>query len=707
MELFVLKPVSDAVEYTLDWAERSVLFWDVMRERGDRYRAHRSQEKPSVLGFESEVVIDGHDLADPCNYYLLRITAPEPCHLAARPVVIVDPRAGHGPGIAGFKSDSEIGVALANGLPCYFVGFRPEPLPTQTIDSVRRAEIRFLEHVIAAHPEADGLPFVIGNCQAGWALMMVAASRPELVGPLLLAGAPLEYWAGHRGQNPMRYSGGLLGGSWLTAATSALGGGRFDGAWLVQNFENLNPANTLLGKPYGLYSNVDDEAERFLNFETWWGGHVSLNASEIQWIVDQLFIGNRLARGQIVTDDGIRLDLRRIRSPIICFCSEGDNITPPPQALGWILDLYDGDEGVLEHQQTIVYAIHDEVGHLGIFVSSSVARKEYSEMTSNVDLIDMLAPGIYELVLKKADDASKSTGFVVGDYVTRFEPRSIEDVRAIVKPDPAEQRAFETVARFSQNNVGLYRQFVAPFVRVPRVVAKGMRVLRPLRFPYEVWSSANPWAKGITAVAEEVRANRHRVNEDNRFRGWEKTAVRWGERALDGVRVARDTLAEKTFFAIYGSPVVQALVGVNADYEHGSIGDDPVMRENRAFKKRELMGYLKQGGKVAAFFRALLYVGGEKITYDERIFHAFKRAQRKLASDADLSVVKQRQISRDQYLMLRYDREAALASIPEMLPEDPEERRELVELLDHVLEAGGGVRDEQRARYERVRGLFC
>ena len=51
-----------------------------------------------------------------------------------------------------------------------------------------------------------------------------------------------------RGKNPMRYLGGLLGGSWLTALTSDLGNGKFDGAYLVDNFENLNPANTLLGQ---------------------------------------------------------------------------------------------------------------------------------------------------------------------------------------------------------------------------------------------------------------------------------------------------------------------------------------------------------------------------------------------------------------------------------------------------------------------------
>ncbi len=60
----------------------------------------------------------------------------------------------------------------------------------------------------------------------------------------------------------MRYSGGLLGSSWLTALTSDVGAGTFDSAGLVQNFENQNPANTLWSKPYNLYSKIDTEVER-------------------------------------------------------------------------------------------------------------------------------------------------------------------------------------------------------------------------------------------------------------------------------------------------------------------------------------------------------------------------------------------------------------------------------------------------------------
>ena len=303
-----------AYEYMVDAAQRSVLFADVMRRRGNQYLEHLAEKVPHVLDYAAELVLDGRSFKRPVNYALARIIPPKGVEIdpRRRPFVVVDPRAGHGPGIGGFKSDSEIGVALKAGHPCYFVGFLPEPMPGQTIEDIARAEAIFLEKVISLHPGGDGKPCVIGNCQAGWAVMILAATRPELFGPIILAGSPLSYWAGVRGKYPMRYSGGLLGGSWLTALTSDIGGGKFDGGYLVRNFENQNPANTLWTKQYNVYANVDTEPARYLDFERWWGGHVNLNAKEIQFIVDELFVGNKLAAGRIETSDGTTVDLRKV-----------------------------------------------------------------------------------------------------------------------------------------------------------------------------------------------------------------------------------------------------------------------------------------------------------------------------------------------------------------------------------------------------------
>ena len=450
--------------YMIDAAQRTILFWDVMRQRGNAYREHLAETAPHVLDYKAELVVDGRKLDRPVNYVLVRIVPPKGMEVdpKSRPFVVVDPRAGHGPGIGGFKADSEIGVALKAGHPCYFVGFLPDPMPGQTIEDIAHAEAIFLEKVIALHPETDEKPCVIGNCQAGWAVMMLAALRPELFGPIIIAGSPLSYWAGVRGKNPMRYSGGLLGGSWLTALTSDLGRGKFDGAWLVQNFENQNPANTLWSKQYNLYANIDTEAPRYLGFERWWGGHVNLNAEEIQFIVDELFVGNNLAAGKIQTSNHEVIDLRNIRSPIVVFCSKGDNVTPPQQALGWILDLYNDVDEIRSYGQTIVYSIHETIGHLGIFVSAGVARKEHGEFSSNIDLIDVLPPGLYEAVFEPKKGEVTNQDLASGEWVMRCEARTLDDIRALGGNDPQDERRFATAARLSEINLALYRTFVQP-----------------------------------------------------------------------------------------------------------------------------------------------------------------------------------------------------------------------------------------------------
>ena len=99
----------------------------------------------------------------------------------------------------------------------------------------------------------------------------------------------------------------------------------------------------------------------------------------MQAIADQLFVGNRLTSGDLRCSNGIRIDLRNIHSPIIVFCSWGDDITPPQQALHWILDLYDHEDELVAAGQTIVYCLHHSIGHLGIFVSGKVATKEHDE----------------------------------------------------------------------------------------------------------------------------------------------------------------------------------------------------------------------------------------------------------------------------------------------------------------------------------------
>src|SRR3954453_17834523 len=559
--------VAKAVEYMVDAGQRSVLFLDIMRSRGDQYREHIAQTAPHVLSYAAELILDGRKLEEPVNYALVRIIPPKGVEidLNRRPFIVVDPRAGHGPGIGGFKADSEIGVAMKAGHPCYFIGFLPEPMPGQTIERIARAEAVFIEKVISRHPEADGKPCVIGNCQAGWAIMILASLRPELFGPIIVAGAPLAYWEGVHGKYPMRYSGGLLGGSWLAALTSDLGAGKFDGAWLVQNFESQNPSNTLWTKQYNVYSKVDTEAERYLEFERWWGGHVNLNAEEIQFIVDELFVGNNLAAGQIKMSDGQPVDLRNIRSPILVFCSKGDNITPPQQALGWILDLYADVDEIRAYGQTIVYTVHESVGHLGIFVSGGIAKKEHAEFSSNIDLIDVLPPGLYEATFEAKGTDTTNADLAGGQWVMRCEARTLDDIRAMGGNSPEDERRFSAAKRVSEINLAAYQKYLQPWIKrmVKPQMADLMQSWHPLRMQYEAFSSKNPLMKTVENAADKARGERKPVSEDNPFLSFQERMSKQIVNALDSWRDSQEALSEATFLAVYGSPALQAAVGVD------------------------------------------------------------------------------------------------------------------------------------------------
>jgi Protein of unknown function (DUF3141) len=698
-----------AMEYLVDAAQRSVLFWDVMRERGNQYRQHLAEAAPHVLEYEVELVLSGKTLDRPVNYGLVRVIPPPGIELDStrRPFVIVDPRAGHGPGIGGFKADSEIGVAFKAGHPCYFIGFLPDPMPGQTIGDIARAEAIFLEKVAALHPEADGKPCVIGNCQAGWAVMMLASVRPELFGPIIIAGSPLSYWAGVRGKNPMRYSGGLLGGSWLTAFASDLGNGKFDGAWLVQNFENQNPANTLWTKQYNLYSKIDTEAPRYLGFERWWGGHVNLTAEEIQFIVDELFIGNNLAAGNIQTSDGTTIDLRNIRSPIVVFCSKGDNITPPQQAIGWILDLYKNVDEIRSYGQTIVYTIHETVGHLGIFVSGGVAKKEHGEFSSNIDLIDALPPGLYEAVFESRTQHTANPDLATGKWVMRCEARTLDDIRALGGNDAADERCFATAARVSETNLALYRTFARPIVRalVNSPLAQLMQQLHPLRLQYEFFSNANPMMAPVATLAEQARKNRRPLANDNPFVAMQENASRQIVAALDAWRQASETIAERCFFTVYGSPALQAAAGIDP------AGTRPLRKASKQplhdelVQKRitELKSRIPAGGLREAVIRALLYVGLARAAVDERGFEAVRRIRR---AHGDMSLSAFKALVREQFYILVVDTEAAIAVLPSMLPADADTRRKAFDLIKQALSARGEFSAEDNDRMQRVARAF-
>ena len=694
-------------EYALDFAQRSVLFWDTLRQRGNNFVEHERAGKPPLLHFDYETVLDGRALERPVNYALVKIVPPEGLAVdaARRPYVIIDPRAGHGPGIGGFKDDSQVGVALRDGHPVYFVIFYPEPEPGQTLLDVCAAENQFVRKVHELHPRAPK-PVVVGNCQGGWAAMMLAASNPDDTGPIVINGAPMSYWGGAwqegEGDNPMRYSGGLLGGTWLSSFISDLNNGKFDGAWLVQNFENLHPANTFWDKYYHVFANVDTEPPRFLEFERWWGGFYLMNREEIEWITQNLFVGNKLWSGT-PAGRGNTFDLREIKSPIILFASMGDNITPPQQAFNWVADIYGSTEEIKARGQVIVGLLHQDVGHLGIFVSGKVAKKEHAQIVSVLKSIEALPAGLYGMKISEEKDAEGRVSYRV-DFIEH----RLEDIaKRLNRFERADEKPFEAVAAVSDFNQRAYELFVRPLVQSVsnETAAQMQKVFHPLRVQRWVFSDLNPFMKWLEPAAATVKAQRQALGKDAPSRQAERAMSEITSAALDYYRDVRDAVSEAAFFQLYGSVF-------------SYLGDrDAVKREERlqALDPRELpvvkeaLAAIDRGGYAEAVTRvgALLAHKGamplERLQLRHELISDYRELMPAITAD------EWRRIRGEQDIIVRYDPERALETLPQLL-KDPADRERLLTLFERLLndERFQSIRPttEQTAMFGRIDALL-
>lgn len=580
------------MEYGTDAAQRLALTIDVLRERGNIDKAHEEAGTPPVLDYEYELLVDGRKLERPVNYQLLKILPPKGVKVFdwKRPYMIIDPRAGHGAGIGGFKPDSQVGVALRAGHPVYFVVFRQHPEPGQTLADVMQAEAEFLHEIARRHPESPKA-VVVGNCQGGWATLILSAANPDITGPLVINGAPVSTWSGQIGENPMRYNGGLLGGVMPALLMADLGGGEFDGAHLVSNFEMLNPSRNFFGKYYDLFADVDNKREGFLEFEKWWGGFHFTNAGEIRWIVEQLFVGNKLARGEAELEPGQRLDLKVIRSPIIVFASRGDNITPPQQALNWIVDTFTDEQEIRVRGQRIIYMVHDKVGHLGIFVSSSIARKEHAEVASTLKTIEALAPGLYEMKIDETKGTEGNEHFFVS-----FHDRTMQDILTTVENDREQEKDFAAVARLSALGAELYDVAVRPAVQslVTPESAEALREAHPSRVSRKLFSDANPVMPALEPAVEWARTQRQKASPTNPLLAFERL---WAESVIQGLdlfRDLRDAAYENTFLSIYGSPALRAMaqapVAETTDHPHTLRRSPQVQKALASIERGDLAG---------------------------------------------------------------------------------------------------------------------
>ncbi|MDP4726727.1 MAG: DUF3141 domain-containing protein, partial [Desulfobacterales bacterium] len=325
-----------------------------------------------------------------------------------------------------------------------------------------------------------------------------------------------------------------------------------------------------------------------------------------------------------------------------------------------------------------------------------------------IDLIDCLPPGLYEAVIEAKTPEAANVELAAGSHISRFESRTLDDIRALGGNTPDEERCFAAVARLSEVTNDLYRTAAQPIIRAfaTEQGAEWMRRTHPLRVGYELFSDRNPALQPLAAVARTVEENRQPVAADNIFLQWEKVFSDWIKSSLETFGEWRDAMMENMFFGVYDQSWLQALLGLPASDEppRKHPGTTP---EHTAFVNRrieELRKKMDKGGPREAAIRALVYVRMPEKAADERAFEMLRRIRAEHGAERTLAEFKQD--LREQYFMLRLDEIGAVALIPELLKGHEEEWPKLLEYIRNVATAGGPLGEEGQRRLAELERLF-
>ena len=273
----------------------------------------------------------------------------------------------------------------------------------------------------------------------------------------------------------------------------------------------------------------------------------------------------------------------------------GDNITPPQQAFNWISDIYSSTEEIKAAGQTIVGRIHADIGHLGIFVSGKVAKKEHTQIIEVLKYIQQLPPGLYGMEIEE----TQTDGEV--EYDVSLHERRLEDLKKMQKFDRVDEKPFEAVAALSELNERAYELLLRPAVReaTPEWVAKLMREWHPLRAQRWMFSDRNPWVTALPFAAAYAQAYRQPRSDSNFGRNVEHLYAEYVSAAFDLYRDLRDAASEAAFYEVYGNMWSQQMADQRADIRRQTRFDPRAVPA-----VRQVLDEIDKGGLPEAVVRA-------------------------------------------------------------------------------------------------------
>jgi len=497
----------DYHSFMTDFLQRAVLLTDVYIERGKK-----SVEKHHHFSrYEMEEILSGLNSEVPCNYHLMKIIPSENLVFKKTQdrVVLIGPPRTRKAGIEVTAEKNQASVAWKEGYEVYYLLFDPKPVPGQTVADAVKTVSSYIKYLNKLHPHPEGV-ILVGNCREGWHSLLCSLDNPndlELKHTLFVSGTPFSPWSGESGDGSMRFNGIPLGGAWLTALSSDLLGGEvFDGANIAVAFDvGHSIENFLLGNGLRIFNSIDTRRVEFLEMEAWKSGFNQTTKKTMMWTLKNLFIGNKLERGQAELGERL-LDMKDHPNLFILFNSLGDNIATVWQCQSWILEVWKDIESLKSSGKTIVIMVHPTTGHLGIFFSGRVAERWYGSILREMIKLEELPPGLFRAI-------PQEDGSLLVEKMFFSE---------IPIPNPQGREILEKAAKDSERNLAIYDEFFGSWVRKwispwTKNVFFHFHPYRLQRYPF-LFSDFNPFFVLIKNLTKNVRQNRLPISEpENNF----------------------------------------------------------------------------------------------------------------------------------------------------------------------------------------------
>ena len=346
---------------------------------------------------------------------------------------------------------------------------------------------------------------------------------------------------------------------------------------------------------------------------------------------------------------------------------------------------------------------------MAIFVGTKVAAKDHAEFINNMELIDAMPPGLYEIVITEKPGSEASSQGEAGDFDLSIEERSLDDIRALGCNSLEDEREFAAVARVSELNNALYQTFLQPWIKMvsgPQV-ARAVIELNPLRLGYSLLSDRNPMMRAV-APSSPITSERSAPPPRPTIPSWRCSSnfrKQWSTRSTSSVTC--ETNWSSAAFTRYTArpwfrPPAESLQDDGPPRPRPGLL--PSVLAAAEEEKRRLKGRIAEGNAVDAAARVLVYIGKAQHRIEKSTFDALRKL---LLAHPEVSPAEFKAAVREQWAILAVDERAAIEALPQLLPADATTRRAFSDFVQATVAATGKLNADGQRRLSEVLHLLA